>query len=179
MSQGGNDDKQAPKILTKTIGEKFNDGTGKIKSLYSFARIYKVPEDLRKLNECAYVPRLIAIGPLHRKDEHLQKPMQHVKMDYANRLFLRLTEGIADSKIRDEKKDELIQECVEKMKKCTVKAKKYDAQGEATLVNMARKYYAEELELNDDEMVEMMLVDGCFILELLYVYYHTNYCQVT
>ncbi|KAI8556901.1 hypothetical protein RHMOL_Rhmol05G0292400 [Rhododendron molle] len=91
MSQGGNDDKQAPKILTKTIGEKFNDGTKKIKSLHSFARIYKVPEDLRKLNERAYVPRLIAIGPLHRTDKRLQKPMQDVKMDYANRLFLRLT----------------------------------------------------------------------------------------
>ncbi|KAG5512676.1 hypothetical protein RHGRI_038962 [Rhododendron griersonianum] len=173
MSQGGNDDKKAPKILTKTLGEKFNDGTGKIKSLYSFARIYKVPEDLRKLNECAYVPRLIAIGPLHWKDEHLQKSMQDVKMDYANRLFLRLTEGIADSKIRDEKKDELIQECGVKMK-----AKKYDAQGEVTLVDMAKKYYAKELDLSDDEMMEMMLVDGCFILELLYVYYHTNYCQV-
>ncbi|XP_058217015.1 UPF0481 protein At3g47200-like [Rhododendron vialii] len=159
MIQRGNDDKQAPKIPTKTIGEKFNDGTEKIKSLYSIARIYKVPEDLRKLNECAYVPRLIAIGPLHRKGEHLQKPMQDVKMDYANRLFLRLAEGIADSKIRDEKKDKLIQECVEEMKKCTVKAK---------------KYYAEDIELNDDEMVEMMLVDGCFILELLYEMVHKD-----
>ncbi|KAG5512671.1 hypothetical protein RHGRI_038957 [Rhododendron griersonianum] len=175
MSQGGNDDKQAPKILTKTIGEKFNDGTEKIKSLYSFARIYKVPEDLRKLNECAYTPRLIAIGPLYQKGEHLQKPMQDVKMDYANRLFLRLTIGMADP---DEKKDKLIQECVEEMKKRTVKAKKYNAEGEVTLVDMAKKYYAEELKLDDDEMVEMMLIDGCFILELLYVYYHTNYCQV-
>ncbi|KAE9447676.1 hypothetical protein C3L33_20427, partial [Rhododendron williamsianum] len=86
MSQGGNDDKQAPEIRTKTIGEKFNDGTEKIKSLYSFARIYKMSEDLRKLNECAYVPRLIAIGPLHQKAEHLQKPMQDVKMDYAEHL---------------------------------------------------------------------------------------------
>ncbi|XP_058216057.1 UPF0481 protein At3g47200-like [Rhododendron vialii] len=178
MSQGGNDDKQAPKILTKTLGEKFNDGTGKIKSLYSFARIYKVPEDLRKLNECAYVPRLIAIGPLHWKGEHLQKPMQDVKMDYANRLFLRLTKGIADPKIRDEK-DKLLQECVEKMKKFTVKAKKYDTEEEVTLVDMAKKCYAEELDLSDDEMMEMMLVDGCFILELLYVYYHTNYCQAS
>ncbi|KAE9447677.1 hypothetical protein C3L33_20424, partial [Rhododendron williamsianum] len=76
MSQGGNDVKQAPKIRAKTIGKKFSNGTEKIKSLYSFARIYKVPEDLRKLNECAYVPRLIAIGPLHRKGKHLRKPMQ-------------------------------------------------------------------------------------------------------
>ncbi|KAI8556900.1 hypothetical protein RHMOL_Rhmol05G0292300 [Rhododendron molle] len=178
MSQGGNDVKQASKIRAKTIGEKFNNGTEKIKSLYSFARIYKVPEDVRKLNECAYVPRLIAIGPLHRKGKHLRKPMQDVKMDYANRLFLRLTKGIADPEIRDEKKDELIQECVDKMKKFTVKAKKYNTEEEVTLVDMAKKYYAEDLKLNDDEMVEMMLVDGCFILELLYVYYHTNYCQV-
>ncbi|KAI8556899.1 hypothetical protein RHMOL_Rhmol05G0292200 [Rhododendron molle] len=156
MSQGG----------TKTIGDKFNDGTERIKSLYSFARIYKVPEDLRQLNECAYVPRLIAIGPLHRKGEHLPKPMQDVKMDYANRLFLRMTKGMADP---NEEKDKLIQECVEKLK-----IEKYDAEGEVTLVDMAKKYYAEELELNDEEMVEMMLVDGCFILELL----HTNYLQV-
>ncbi|KAE9448008.1 hypothetical protein C3L33_20095, partial [Rhododendron williamsianum] len=84
-------------------------------------------------------------------------------------------QGMADP---DEKKDKLIQECVEEMKKRTVKAKKYNAEGEVTLVDMAKKYYAEELKLDNDEMVEMMLVDGCFILELLYVYYHTNYCQV-
>ncbi|KAE9447675.1 hypothetical protein C3L33_20426, partial [Rhododendron williamsianum] len=159
MTQGGNDVRQAPKIRAKTNGEKFNIGTEKIKSLYSFARIYKVFEDLRKLNECTYVPRLIAIGPHHRKGEHLQKPMQDVKMDYANRQFLRLTKGITDPEIRDEKKDELIQECVEKMKKCTVKAEKYNTEEEVTLVDMAMKYYAEDLKLNEDDMVEMMLVD--------------------
>ncbi|XP_058216065.1 UPF0481 protein At3g47200-like isoform X1 [Rhododendron vialii] len=177
MSQAGNEVKQATKIRAKTIGKKFNNGTEKIKSLYSFARIYKVPEDLRKLNECAYVPRLIAIGPLHRKGKHIRKPMQDVKMDYANRLFLRLTKGIAEPEIRDEKKDELLQEFVEKMK-CTVKAEKYNTEEEVTLVDMAKKYYGEDLKLNDDDMVEMMLVDGCFILELLYADYHTNYCQV-
>ncbi|XP_058216068.1 uncharacterized protein LOC131327081 isoform X4 [Rhododendron vialii] len=176
MSQAGNEVKQATKIRAKTIGKKFNNGTEKIKSLYSFARIYKVPEDLRKLNECAYVPRLIAIGPLHRKGKHIRKPMQDVKMDYANRLFLRLTKGIAEPEIRDEKKDELLQEFVEKMK-CTVKAEKYNTEEEVTLVDMAKKYYGEDLKLNDDDMVEMMLVDGCFILELLYADYHTNYCQ--
>ncbi|KAG5550459.1 hypothetical protein RHGRI_015430 [Rhododendron griersonianum] len=146
--------------------------------MYSFSQEYNDgARRYKDLNECAYVPRLIAIGPLHRKGEHLQKPVQDVKMYYANRLCLRLTEEIVDSKIRDEKKDELIQECGERMKKCSVKARKYDVQGEVTLVDMAKKYYAEELELNDDEMVEMILVDGCFILQLLYVYYHTNYCQ--
>ncbi|KAG5512672.1 hypothetical protein RHGRI_038958 [Rhododendron griersonianum] len=39
------------------------------------------------------------------------------------------------------------------MKKCTVKAEKYNAEEEVTLVDRAKKYYAEELKLNDDDMV--------------------------
>ncbi|KAG5550464.1 hypothetical protein RHGRI_015435 [Rhododendron griersonianum] len=139
--------------LTNTIGKELHKSFQKTtKSLFS-ARIYRVPNDLRELNKSAYIPRIISIGPLHWKEKHLPTPMQDIKKYYAYYLFTRVTERMNSDVQKRKKKTELLQECVGKMKQCLERAK---------------KFYAEELKLNDDEMVEMMLVDGCFILELLY-----------
>ncbi|XP_058215565.1 UPF0481 protein At3g47200-like [Rhododendron vialii] len=143
--------------LTNTIGKELLESSQKTtKSLFP-ARIYRVPEDLRELNKSAYIPRIISIGPHHRK-EHLETPMQDVKKYYANYVFTRVTAGMNSDDQKRKKKTELLLKCVGKMKQS---------------VDRAKKYYAEELKLDDDDMVKMMLVDGCFILELLYAY-HTN-----
>ncbi|KAG5550443.1 hypothetical protein RHGRI_015415 [Rhododendron griersonianum] len=146
MSQG---EKDCEECLTSTISAKLHEGAQKAESLFSSACIYRVPEELRKLNASAYTPRLIAIGPLHRNDNHLQTPMQQVKMSYANHLLCRLTEGLEGLEDREQKRLSLLQECVAEMK---------------LSIDDAKKCYAEEVTLD----VEMMLVDGCFILELLY-----------
>ncbi|KAE9448009.1 hypothetical protein C3L33_20094, partial [Rhododendron williamsianum] len=80
--------------------------------------------------------------------------MQHIKLYYANNLFLRLTQGtvLPDRKESEKKEFEVLKECVKEMKR---------------LVDDAAKSYQDDVSLNE----EMMVVDGCFILELLYKYY--------
>ncbi|KAL7248509.1 hypothetical protein ACSBR2_003275 [Camellia fascicularis] len=118
----------------------------------SSASIYRVPAELRKLEENAYTPRFVSIGPFHSKDQHiLNSSMQDVKKSYANSLFDRISSskgGLEEEKLNTSK---VLMECVGKMRESLDKAK---------------KCYAEEVE--DVLDVEMLVIDGCFILELLY-----------
>ncbi|KAI8012887.1 UPF0481 protein [Camellia lanceoleosa] len=118
----------------------------------SSASIYRVPAELRKLKESAYTPRFVSIGPFHSKDQHiLNSSMQDVKKSYANSLFDRISlskGGLEEEKLNTSK---VLVECVGKMRESLDKAK---------------KCYAEEVE--DVLDVEMLVIDGCFILELLY-----------
>ncbi|XP_058215642.1 UPF0481 protein At3g47200-like [Rhododendron vialii] len=147
MSQGDQNDLQH---LTSTIAGKIGDGVKKTESVFDLACIYRVPEELRKLKKSAYTPRLIAIGPLHRGDKHLQTPLQHVKMSYTNYLFSRLTAGMEDHEAVHTMTT-VLQNCVAEMQ---------------ASIDYAKKFYTEEVTLD----AEMMLVDGCFILEFLYRY---------
>ncbi|KAG5550504.1 hypothetical protein RHGRI_015469 [Rhododendron griersonianum] len=71
VSQGDqNDHENDLQHLTSTIAGKIGDGVKKTESVFSLACIYRVPQELRKLKQSAYTPRLIAIGPLHRGDKH-------------------------------------------------------------------------------------------------------------
>ncbi|XP_058217026.1 uncharacterized protein LOC131327923 [Rhododendron vialii] len=148
MSQGENDYEDVLQHLTSTIGAKLVEGAKKTK-LFSSTCIYRVPHDLRKVNERAYTPRLITIGPLHRNDEHLQTPMQHVKMSYANNLLCRLTTGMESLELAEKRNAVLLHECLAEMKK---------------LIVDANNCYLADVTLDE----EMLLVDGCFILEFLY-----------
>ncbi|KAG5512683.1 hypothetical protein RHGRI_038969 [Rhododendron griersonianum] len=154
MSQWENNYEEALQLLPKTISAKNGEGAGKTESI-STGCIYRVPDELRKLNESPYTPHLIAIGPLHQDDKHLQTPMQQVKKSYANHLLHRLTEGIEDPGLAERTKFTLLQECAAEMKMS---------------MDEAQKCYAEDVTLD----VEMMLVDGCFILELLYRFYESK-----
>jgi len=42
--------------------------------------IYKVPEQLRELNEKAYTPRVVSIGPIHHGNEKLKAMEDHKRM---------------------------------------------------------------------------------------------------
>ncbi|GFY82338.1 hypothetical protein Acr_02g0005780 [Actinidia rufa] len=147
MSQDIDCCKQALQSLTATMGRKISEGAQKTKESFSSACIYRVPEELRKLKESAYTPRLVSIGPLHSKDKHLESRMQDIKMSYVNSLLCRMTDGSEVCKLA------VLEECVKEMK---------------LSVEDAKKCYTEEVDnLNE----EMLVVDGCFILELLYRYY--------
>ncbi|XP_058217031.1 uncharacterized protein LOC131327928 [Rhododendron vialii] len=147
MNQGENDNGEGLRRITSTIGAKLGEGAQKTE-WFSSACIYRVPKDLRKVNHRAYTPRLIAVGPLHRNDKHLQTPMQHIKVIYTNDLLSRLTVGLEGME-SVEKKNAVLQECLAEMNKS---------------INDAKKCYLAEVKLDE----EMMLVDGCFILEFLY-----------
>lgn len=106
--------------------------------------ICKVPEKMRENNGEKYTPRLVSIGPLHHGKEHL-KAMEDHKWRYLNTLLS-----------RKPNLELILDKCVSALK---------------GLENKVRKCYAENIDaFGSDDLVKMMLVDGCFIIELLLKY---------
>ncbi|XP_027155162.1 UPF0481 protein At3g47200-like [Coffea eugenioides] len=99
--------------------------------------IFRIHSQLRKVNEKVYEPEIIAIGPYHRGKPDLSRMEEH-KLVYLKSLLGQKIEKVAT--------------CVAAMK---------------PLEEKARKCYAEPIALSSDEFVEMMLLDGCFIIQLL------------
>ncbi|CAL5439120.1 unnamed protein product [Camellia sinensis] len=148
---------EALQRLTEGIGKKMVEGAEKTQSKSSSSWIYRVPKEIRKQKESAYTPRFVSIRPLHSKDQHiLNSPIQNLKRSYVNTFFGRISSkegGSEEEKLNKSK--EVLMECVRKMRKSLDKAK---------------KCYVEEVE--DVLDVEMLVIDGCFILELLYRFAH-------
>ncbi|XP_026416333.1 UPF0481 protein At3g47200-like [Papaver somniferum] len=102
--------------------------------------IYRVHEKFRKLNKFAYTPEMISIGPFHRGAGSLAAMEDH-KLRYAHALLSRTT-PIGVTKL---------EECVAYM---------------GRIEDEARKCYSEPIELTSEEFVEMMVIDGLFMIEL-------------
>ncbi|KAI7997262.1 UPF0481 protein [Camellia lanceoleosa] len=113
--------------------------------------IPRIPDELRAQKETAYKPRVVSIGPIHSNNERLNAN-EPIKLSYRDSLC---------SRIRG---DEYMPKTMEL---CMSATKKLEAN--------VKKCYAEKVELIINEkqisLAEMMLIDGCFILELLYKYY--------
>ncbi|XP_043700237.1 UPF0481 protein At3g47200-like [Telopea speciosissima] len=108
-------------------------------SLPSNCSIYRVPKPLRKIKPGAYRPRMVSIGPFHRYKKHLQ-PMEAHKLRYLNDLLSRKSQPNLGDYVKAVTK----------------------------LEYRARQCYSEIIQLkSEDEFVKMMLIDGCFILELI------------
>ncbi|XP_004305141.1 PREDICTED: UPF0481 protein At3g47200-like isoform X2 [Fragaria vesca subsp. vesca] len=108
--------------------------------------IYRVPEKLRKVKEDAYSPRVVAIGPFHR-DKTTLAPMSDHKLSYMASFLAQYT---GDKK-----------QAAKRLKDCIAAIHGLD--------EAIRHCYIEKMESEistHDELAEMMLVDGCFILEL-------------
>ncbi|XP_035548304.1 uncharacterized protein LOC108985690 isoform X2 [Juglans regia] len=100
--------------------------------------VSKVHRLLRQINHAAYEPDLLAIGPYHRGKDHLSFMEKH-KLRFLQRMLERTNENSAER---------YITAMIEKEER-------------------ARRFYADQFpELSKDEFVEMMLLDGCFIIEL-------------
>ncbi|XP_059631051.1 UPF0481 protein At3g47200-like [Cornus florida] len=100
--------------------------------------IFKVHEKLRKINPDAYEPAIVAIGPYHRGKTNLQG-MEKIKLHYLKSLLVRRKETSAERYV------------------IAMRA----------LEEEARKCYAEPIGVSSEEFVHMMLLDGCFIVELV------------
>ncbi|XP_057776341.1 UPF0481 protein At3g47200-like [Salvia miltiorrhiza] len=104
--------------------------------------IYRVHEHLRNVNPIAYEPEVIAIGPYHRNKDHL-KMMEDYKLRYLQQLIIRKPSNNVESYV----------ECV------------------GRLEAEARKCYADEpTSMSPSDFIQMLVLDGCFILELLRKY---------
>ncbi|RWR92936.1 UPF0481-like protein [Cinnamomum micranthum f. kanehirae] len=103
--------------------------------------IHRLPSWLRRKNSDAYDPKVISIGPLHyekRKGE--LRAMEEHKWKYLH--------AIVSRKHEDEG---WLEDCLAAVK---------------GLEERARNCYSEVIPLDSDSFVEMMVLDGCFILEL-------------
>ncbi|XVE81430.1 hypothetical protein DITRI_Ditri15bG0062700 [Diplodiscus trichospermus] len=104
--------------------------------------ISKVPNYLRQVNEKAYEPQVISIGPYHHGENHLG-PMQEQKIRFLQKLL-------------EERKENDVSVYVSKMRE---------------LEDKARKCYAEPLsDLCSDDFVKMLLLDGVFIVQMIRMY---------
>ncbi|KAJ4969401.1 hypothetical protein NE237_016102 [Protea cynaroides] len=103
--------------------------------------IYRVPEKLLMVSKKSYIPELVSIGPYHHGNSSLG-PMEDHKWPYLHALL-----G------RNPMLEKSLDECVKAIRE---------------LENRARKCYSESenITFTSDQFVEMMLVDGCFIIEL-------------
>lgn len=108
--------------------------------------IYKVPNKLSKLKEDAYTPSIVSIGPFHHNNKAMQAFEEH-KQRYMVYLFKRFSLRARST----------LQDCATAILK---------------LEKTARRCYSEEIGFDKFEFAEILLVDGCFLLELFFK--HSN-----
>ncbi|KAG7968311.1 hypothetical protein I3843_08G148300 [Carya illinoinensis] len=98
--------------------------------------IYKIPTFLRRLNEKAYTPQVISIGPFHHGNKSLES-MEKLKVKYF-KIFLQ----------RNHINMEILVNNIKLLEK------------------KVRGCYAETFnDLTSDDFVKLILVDGCFLIE--------------
>ncbi|KAI3900976.1 hypothetical protein MKW92_009340 [Papaver armeniacum] len=120
--------------------------------------IHRVPERFHNMTEPSrYKPEVISIGPFHRKDQSL-KPMEGLKLLYAHRLLTRTAQKntkVATTIVTKEEWITILDACILSIR-----------EREAEI----RECYSESIGLNSGEFVEMMVIDGLFIIETLIRY---------
>jgi hypothetical protein len=101
--------------------------------------IYRVPHDLRRLNEEAYTPQYISIGPFHHGDKRLET-MEKLKVRYFKRF---------------------VKKAALNVKELVGIVREYERE--------VRRYYAESIQLSSDDCVKLILVDASFIIVLFLI----------
>jgi len=102
--------------------------------------IFRVPQSLIDINGKSYQPRIVSIGPYHHGKPNLQMMEEH-KWRYLRSLLSRT-------------------------KETTGKTLEDYLKSIHPLEKDARECYSETIHLGTDEFLEMMVLDGCFLLEL-------------
>ncbi|XP_058084051.1 UPF0481 protein At3g47200-like [Magnolia sinica] len=100
--------------------------------------ICRVPPAIRQLDESAYDPKIISIGPYHHGKTSLQ-PMEEHKWRYLHTFLTRNPNISLEGYIMEMK----------------------------ALANSSRNCYSGNIDMCIDQFVEMMVLDGCFIIEIL------------
>ncbi|QCE13164.1 UPF0481 protein At3g47200-like [Vigna unguiculata] len=101
--------------------------------------IYRVPHNMRRVEPKAYRPNNISIGPCHHGAPHLRN-MEDLKTTFYRRLF--------NNHANQPKLDQAFKFLEEQQ-------------------TNVRRCYNEEIKFSSDEFLQMMLVDGSFIVQLL------------
>ncbi|KAL3738672.1 hypothetical protein ACJRO7_020105 [Eucalyptus globulus] len=100
--------------------------------------IFQVPQSLSEINEKAYRPHIVSIGPFHHS-ERFQMILEH-KWRF-----------LGDLVLRAESKGVVLKDFFEAV---------------APMEEEIRQSYSETLKFSSPDLIEMMVLDGCFIIEL-------------
>jgi hypothetical protein len=104
-----------------------------------------IPEEIKKTStEDAYLPKVVSIGPRYRGSRKELLLTEEIKLHCMLSLFHRAGEA---------------SEAVDYFKKCSNAIWNLDDQ--------IRASYLDDIELEQYQLTKIMLVDGCFLLELL------------
>lgn len=110
--------------------------------------IYRVPFPIRRVNEDAYTPVVVSIGPFHHnRHPHLHN-MERIKLTSC-KSFLAKTQTTADTWVR------YLREVEPNIRRC----------------------YSENLEFTQEELVQIVFVDSGFILYLFLRRYNRDWIQ--
>ncbi|KAI3913495.1 hypothetical protein MKW98_003974 [Papaver atlanticum] len=137
--------------------------------------IFRIPRNMYEISKSAYTPKIVSIGPLTplglRVDHVRYKAMEEHKKRY----LLRLLGYTGTKDARNSVFDDFESDVGERSSSYT-RAKPV---GLGTLVNamqdlekITRKCYSEAIHMKKkNSFVQMMVMDGCFIIELLRLYH--------
>ncbi|XP_057972741.1 UPF0481 protein At3g47200-like [Malania oleifera] len=100
--------------------------------------IYRVPQKLRSINEAAYTPRIVSIGPFHHGNPQL-RPMEGLKSRYLKEFCRKAINSLDDIK-------KIVTGCEQSIRAC----------------------YAGTFELKKDKFLDMVVTDAGFIIEFLW-----------
>ncbi|KAM7490169.1 hypothetical protein LguiA_033090 [Lonicera macranthoides] len=112
--------------------------------------IYRVTENIRKVKEEAYTPNVVSIGPFHYGNEKF-KSMELVKKRYFKKFVRRSTSSAANCSLTNY--IEFVKKWEDRIRQC----------------------YSERIEMDNEEFVTMILIDGCFIIEFLVSAFHIEF----
>ncbi|KAK2643563.1 hypothetical protein Ddye_025326 [Dipteronia dyeriana] len=117
---------KSPKMLNRSAGKKS-------------CCIFRVPQSLVEINEKAYQPHIVSMGPYHHGKQHLEM-IQEQKWRFLSSLLAPTRShgvGFKDLFVAIEPLEQRIREC-----------------------------YSEIIEFDSRQLIEMMVLDGCFVIEL-------------
>ncbi|KAI6681377.1 hypothetical protein NL676_035258 [Syzygium grande] len=107
--------------------------------------IYRVPEKFRRANAEAYTPQVLSIGPFHRDKKELH-PSEEIKLRYLKPFLRRIRADVLAC-------TRMIRESEDRIRQC----------------------YQENLTQGSNELVEMILVDAVFVVELFIRNYYPEH----
>lgn len=141
--------------------------------------VYRVPTNLLKIQKKAFLPKIISIGPFHYKDPRLR-----VMDEHKERYLFRLLGGKLSKSLSKELQGEAAA-VVASSSSCSAENNNGGgAKAKVTLEALetamrdieikTRETYSEVVTMSREKFVEMMVLDGCFIIELLRLFHKSR-----
>uniref|UniRef100_A0A7N0RCB3 Uncharacterized protein n=1 Tax=Kalanchoe fedtschenkoi TaxID=63787 RepID=A0A7N0RCB3_KALFE len=131
--------------------------------------IYRVPTNLLKIHKKAFVPKIISIGPFHYRDPRLKVMDEHKERYLFRLLGGRLSKWTSEKQVSRPPVDGAGSE----NNPAGIKLEDLESAMRG-LELKTRETYAEAVTMSSESFVEMMVLDGCFIVELLRLFHKSS-----